>query len=151
MQKKILISLMLVVNMFNGVLADNIISQENQIILKNKSEKYGPKIEWVPSQAQTAKALAAIYSFIKNNPYADKFNPEWKITIERMPYYRVQFLGIMVEGRKIIHCNFYPKNKGVNYFRNDYVFVYDGGTSFWRIDYDIEKDICLNFEVNGNG
>jgi hypothetical protein len=29
------------------------------------------------------------------------------------------------------------------------VIVYDGGFWYWRIEYDVEKDRCLNFSSNG--
>ncbi len=148
--KNILASLLLVICLSGVVLANDVISKDHQIILKNTKHAYGPKTEWIPSEAQTAKALVAIKQFLINeNPYSGPFNDQRAIILNRLSDYRVQFIGILIDGQQMIHCNFFPKSGDFNYAKNAYVFVFDGGTSFWRIDCDITNNVCLNFEVNG--
>ncbi|MCK9555099.1 hypothetical protein M0R36_04710 [bacterium] len=151
MNKKILVSLVLFFISLNA-LAGQVIPREYQIILTDNSQSWGPKIEWIPTEPQTSLALKRIEQYLKtNNTFPSDFEEQKKTILKSLSKYSVQFVGIVVDGRKLIHCNFFPRSANLKDVRNTYVFVFDGGTSFWRIDYDIERDSCLNFEVNGEG
>jgi len=71
--------------------------------------------------------------------------------------YRVQFLGLYRDGRKVIHCNFFPirfpeeKQDDAAYWKREIVEVMDGGFWYWRIDYDPQTGRSSNFLVNGYG
>lgn len=148
MKTKILICLILTI-LSGGAFADKIISKNDQIILKEQKQEYGPIVEWIPSEPETSLAIESIYKFLKDETYSGPDNEQRKIILNQISDYKVQFVGIITNGRKIIHCNFFPKGEDFKYANKEYVFVFDGGTSFWRIDYDIENNACLNFEVNG--
>ncbi|MCE0498660.1 MAG: hypothetical protein LV481_12010 [Methylacidiphilales bacterium] len=66
--------------------------------------------------------------------------------------YHLQFVGIMVKGKKHILCNFVlwqGDDHGLSIYYNP--GVPDSGTSSWRIDYDVESGICSNFDTCGWG
>ena len=152
MKTKILtaLSCLILITMAEGVFADNIISKNDQIILTTRNQESGPKVEWIPSEEQTSIALNAIHDFLRDKKYSGTQNEQREIILNQISNYRIQFIGILINGRKIIHCNFFPKQDRFEYAKDEYVFVFDGGTSYWRIDYDIENNMCLNFEVNGD-
>ena len=67
--------------------------------------------------------------------------------------YRTQYLGIIVGGRKMIHMNFVSPHdideEGLaSGWREMYVLVHDGGSDFWRVNYDLKsrhfKDLRIN-------
>jgi len=81
----------------------------------------------------------------------DQFAESHEVTNSRN--YRVQFVGIIRDGRKVIWCNFFPvAGKGKDEFQNwrkERIVVDDGGFFYWQIEYDPEADKCSRFYSNG--
>lgn len=147
--KKIILSIIIITCVATIVSTGDKIPEENQTILKSHNKEYGPKGQWVPAKTQTSKALEAVYKFL-DKKMAQEWREKQRLVIKgQISSYYVQFLGIKIEGRKVIHCNFFRDEDLFKRKKDSYVFVLDGGASFWRINYDIEKDKCLDFEVNG--
>jgi hypothetical protein len=147
--KKAIIALVMLVGVGIMDWAGSGIPEENQIILENQDQGQGPRSLWVPDKEQTARALEVIVAYL-NKP----LSPEWKnrqriIVRNRFSSYCVQFVGILVEGRKALHCNFFPAADDPPRNRKTYVYVLDGGASYWRINVDTEEDRCFDFDVNG--
>lgn len=152
--KKIIYLLLIgILSLQNVFAAEALISDKNQVILTKKSEYLPHKVEWIPTKEETAKALNVISKFLKNTKEQKKYSKyeqnQINLIREHFLSYRVQFVGIAVDGKKRIHCNFFPNNELFPYWKDSYVFVFDGGYSFWRIDFDINSGKCLNFESNG--
>jgi hypothetical protein len=131
------------------VWAGEMIPEENQTILENQNHEMGPRSRWIPTRAQTSGALEAIYAFLSK-----AMSPDWKnrnrlIIRNRFSTYHVQFVGIMVDGRRALHCNFFPADDDIQHDTDSYVYVLDGGASYWRINYDTQEDQCFDFDVNG--
>lgn len=110
-------------------------------------------IDWVPTKADTASALKAIFRYVGSyNEIRDSF---WKEEIAKLklqfPEYYVQIYGRVKNGKRIIHCNFFFREREQDFpnWKKETVLVRDGGVYFWRIDYDIETGKCMNFETNG--
>lgn len=76
--------------------------------------------------------------------------------LERYSTYRRQYLGIIVAGgaRRVVVSSFPGPSKGVpdqfSDWERDWVDVEDGGTEFWRIEYDVATATFLGFDVNGS-
>ncbi len=124
---------------------DTNIPPENQVILR------GP---WTPTPDDTSKALKAVQKFLKNPKDVNEWQKsEIKHILANSSKYRVQFTGAYnVVYRKIIRCNFFPASRGRDefpYWKKQRVNVYNGGFWFWQIEYDVERDDCLNFISNG--
>jgi hypothetical protein len=122
---------------------DTAIPQTNRVILSSG--------RWKPSGEQTQRALAAIQAFLEKQTATN----DWKVReikkiLEHEKEYRVQFVGIERDGKKLIWCNFFPATGvfGANWKREK-VMVMDGGFSFWQIEYDPNSGQCLNFSSNG--
>ena len=64
--------------------------------------------------------------------------------------YRAYYVGMMVAGRKLVYCNFFPKSGGDEAWKSEWVEVEDRGSWYWRIWYDVEADRVTGFDVNGD-
>jgi hypothetical protein len=73
-----------------------------------------------------------------------------------------QIVGyIAKDGKKMIHLNFFPRLEDnftefapgtvESYWHFKYVKVFDGGASFWQIEYDPATKTFSNFRANGMG
>ena len=51
--------------------------------------------------------------------------------------------------KKIVYLNFFILDDKEDCFSTEEVIVFDGGTDFWNISYDIEKEEFYNLWVNG--
>lgn len=124
--------------------AETPVGPENQAILAG---------DWTPTSDQTGKALKSIQKFLEAPQDVHKYQKEEikKISANGSKYC-VQFTGVYLKGRKIIRCNFFPAKRVEQRFpfwKKNQVVVCDGGFWFWNIDYDVEKETCLNFDSNG--
>ena len=120
------------------------IAQANQVILSSG--------RWKPSFEETQKALAAILVFLdKPSSTNDWTKSEIKKIREHAKEYRVQFMGVVREGRRVIWCNFFPASRKDHFqeWKQQQIMVDDGGFWFWQIDYDPNTGKCSNFTSNG--
>ena len=136
-------------------LSGAIISDDNQIILKNTENK-----TWVPNKEETQKALTKIYSFLSN---PDKYLPATEVWTTDTEYlkkeiqkinkniylFRVQFVGITKNGKRIIYCNFFPNDESNNYWKKELVRVDDGGFWFWQVEFSPDENKIVWFQSNG--
>ena len=99
-----------------------------------------PTEGWKPSKAEIKRAQPVILEYIKDSDqeiYKD------------LDYYRCQYFGIIVNGKKRIYCNFFWLAENRRNWRTKPVVVLDGGNWYFQLEYDVETDKCLNFTVNG--
>ena len=103
---------------------------------------------WTATPEQVAKAEGRISAFIKSSSSSQA--PEIRRKLNR---FRRQYVGCTTDGEKRILCSFLPGvREGRDPFvglRRSFIKVYDGGPSFWQIEYRLEKDECDNFHVDG--
>jgi len=149
--KNLALSILMVFWTWSSLWAEAGIPEENQTILVNQDQHNGPRSGWVPSKTQTHRALETIVTFLNQT-----LSPEWKnrqrrVIRKRFSSYHVQFVGIIVDGQKALHCNFFPADDGFKHDTKSYVYVLDGGASYWRINVNTEEDTCFDFDVNGEG
>jgi len=84
---------------YAGIEAD--ISKENRVILTLGA--------WTPSAEETQKALVAIQVFLEKPASTNDWaNGEIKKILANTKKYRVQFVGVIRDGKKVIWCNFFP-------------------------------------------
>lgn len=139
-----------------------VILKENQVILNKTSEFLPYKKLWIPTEKDTEKALDVIVNFLKKpenynwseivDDHRDKNYIRESINriYNNLSKYRVQFLGVIVDDKKIIYCNFFPNREGdFTYWKEDLVVVMDGGFWFWQVEYDVKTEKCVNLQING--
>ena len=122
---------------------DTDIPQTNRVVLSSG--------RWKPSAEETQKALAAIQTFLESPSTTNEWTKrEIKKILEHTKEYRVQFVGVVRDGKRLIWCNFFRAADalGANWKREE-VRVEDGGFWFWQIEYDPTAGKCLNFGSNG--
>jgi len=129
---------------FAGVKTD--ILETNRVILKAG--------DWKPTVEEMQKTLSAVQSFMETHQLSGWEKGEMKKILKNTKNYRVQFLGVLCEGRKLIRCHFLPiARKGEEDECQDWqqreISMKDGGYWFWHIDYDPSTEKCMNFMSNG--
>ncbi|MEI8064505.1 MAG: hypothetical protein WCH84_10640 [Verrucomicrobiota bacterium] len=139
-----LLGLLLVQGMvFAGV--DTNIPETNRVILASG--------DWKPSEEDTQRALNAIQTFLDKPTSTNAWElGEIKKILAHTKDYRVQFKGVLFDGRKLVFCNFFPvdRGEGFNYWKEHEVAVDDGGFAFWQIYFDPKTGECLKFMSNGD-
>jgi hypothetical protein len=95
---------------------------------------------WTPSEAEVAALEAAAEDFIEEQGYDQISN--W------LDQYRRQYVGVEVDGRRRIYANFFCQVSGVDW-KDEPVFVLDGGDCYFHFEYDPETGKFLNLQVNG--
>lgn len=104
---------------------DSDISKENRVILSTG--------RWKPSAEETQKALAAIQSFLEKPSSTNDWTAgEIKKILGHTKQYRVQFVGVIRYGKRLIWCNFFPAPRNAekdefDYWKRQKVEVFDGG------------------------
>jgi hypothetical protein len=112
---------------------------------------------WTPTLEETQKALIAIQLFLERPTSGNQWSKdERKNILNNSKKYRVQFVGLLREKRRVLWCNFFPARRGVekdefDYWKHTKVEVDDGGYWFWQIDYDPASGECRRLMVNGIG
>ena len=122
------------------------IAPDNMVIL---TTDYPCKSTWTPTDDDVQKALLKIYEFIDNPSGANDLENKEIIKIKnKFSSYKVQFVGVEINGEKRIWCNFFCSDS-FDYWKKNVVIVDDGGFCFWQIEYDYKTGKCINFISNG--
>src|SRR6185295_9968804 len=100
---------------------------------------------WTPTKEEVLKAEQKIEEYLRSD------SARHVDLSRKLPNYKRQYVGIIVNGHKRIFCNFLCSSA---FFLSEYVFVPivvdDGGECFFRIEYDLVDKKCYNFNANGN-
>ena len=107
----------------------------------------------MPESKDVDEALGGVLNFLTDPKMHKEYAPPLRAAMAEIKKvfsdYRVQMVGITVDGKKYIHCNFLSDMAIPDDWRENYFSVEDGGYNFWRIDYDMDLKKCVNFESNG--
>jgi hypothetical protein len=100
---------------------------------------------WTPVEDDVLTLENGLAVYLQNNP--DRFyggTPVW----ERLDEYNRQYIGIILDGKKIIYANYFCDNVETDW-RKDFVFVMDGGDCFFQFKYDVDSAEFFDLQVNG--
>jgi hypothetical protein len=123
---------------------------------------------WTPREADIAKAEAAIRAgleravqepdqlrnLVDHHSGAEDFaRQEIPKILSRYSTYARQYVGITLSNKRWVWCNFFPLEETkpgnlLNHWRKDYVRVYDGGCSYWKIQCEPDTAQCTGFTSN---
>ena len=121
------------------------IPADHRIILKE---------DWKPTARQTRRALQQIQMNLEHprKGYRSDLIAMRAIReiLSHPTQYYVQFVGRYPRGRKAILCNFLTLDRPdeIAAFRKEWFWVTDGGSDFWHIWYEPDKDECSAFTPN---
>ncbi|MBU0683517.1 MAG: hypothetical protein KJ864_04440 [Candidatus Omnitrophica bacterium] len=126
-----------------------IIAKDQVPQLKYFSER--AKEYWTPSEQDVLKAddLAKVYlqKYKGNDQYAKASIPS---ILGRLNNYKRQYVGFIEEsGDKTIWINYFYDSGNFSYWTENLVFVFDGGSSFFRIKVNLKKKECYDLSING--
>jgi hypothetical protein len=65
---------------------------------------------------------------------------------QKLPRYKRQYVGFVINGHKRIFCNFYCSEESLSCKP---VVYEDGGDCFFQIEYDVEKEQVDKISING--
>ena len=100
----------------------------------------------------TVKELEEINKYLQEAVY--KYNEtkiSWENPIDLLKYNR-QYIAIINEkGEKEIYINCFSSSgiRNGEYWKNNFVFVLDGGNHFFQVKINITKKLIIMFNVNG--
>ena len=105
---------------------------------------------WNPSAAQIERLERLLPTYVRGGADPRRHVPG------NVEYHR-QYLGIVVDGRRLIYGNFYPAGafqptRPSDRFdeKSTPVVVCDGGPVFWGVVFDPESNAFLDLQVNGS-
>jgi hypothetical protein len=110
---------------------------------------------WTPSAAQAEAAMKGIPALLERG---SKQDPRAVAVKARLASYKCQIVGVVSEGRKLVHCNFIHESfsepdieEGDEPWdwREHPIIVDDGGDFFWQVRFDAEKGTYASVSING--
>ena len=98
---------------------------------------------WNPSPEQIRKLESLLPQYVRHG--VDR-NPNIPDNVE----YHRQYVGIVVNGKRLIYGNFYPASVSDLFDEKSMpVVVCDGSASFWGIVFEPAASVFLDLRVNG--
>jgi hypothetical protein len=98
---------------------------------------------WNPSPEQIQKLESLLPQYVRHG--TDR-NPNIPDNVE----YHRQYVGIVVNGKRLIYGNFYPASVSDLFDEKSMpVVVCDGSASFWGIVFEPDSSAFLDLQVNG--
>lgn len=94
------------------------------------------KRTWNPSEQELTNTLDISLTYLKDN--------QSKI-YEKISNYHVQAIGYEDPTKKMIHLNFYCDEEK----KERYIFAFDGGDCYFRLNVDLLEKKVIDFDVNG--
>lgn len=94
------------------------------------------KYSWSPTSEEQELTLNLASEYLKSHQ---------KSIFDKLSQYHVQLVGYDAPAEKKVHLNFYcdeEKSTG-------YLFTFDGGDCYFRINVDLKNKMVLKFDVNG--
>ena len=145
--------------------ARNTDENQNWVILTEADlfgDEYAENLEgiWQPSESEVVRAIRDVRPYLRGlqktvangaKPSPESIEGRIGEILANWDKYLCQAVGHTKDGKKLIHLNFFrPEEYDPLPWRNHYYFVFDGGASFWRIEYDCGTNTFLDFETNGD-
>ena len=114
-----------------------------------------PQSTWTPSCEQLKSALTATHTFLKDpTGVSDRDKQEIQKILQNTKGYRVQAWGVVQDGKRRIHLNFFPAPPASgedhhSYWTKKQVMVCDGGFYYWEAEIDLATGQVVVFRSNG--
>jgi len=110
---------------------------------------------WTPKESQLREMERSLPTFLRREMQSRPSVRALHEVIASEPRYRRQYVGMIMDGRKVIWVNCIPQKseEGVDPFTNwkrEIVDVSDGGSSFRGVVYDTEKHSFDKLILNGS-
>jgi len=116
----------------------------NGVILAGSGDGlFGPETKgYAPSEADVSSAEPAVL---------ERIGADAPDLLDRLSEYLCQVIGFVADGRRRIYFNFFHReqDEARGNWRQEPVFVLDGGDDYFHAVYDVDSGRCVSFYVNG--
>ncbi len=149
--KNISIALIIILFFINLYSIDVPIYPKDWAILNNSEKVYAAFDDfWVPKYHDVQIALYAVYRHIQNLR-SDQHLPgagraEIVRILDNWKLFKVQFAGIIKDGKKIIFCNFFDRRMNAKDWQKEQVIADDTSYFYWNIEYDPAAKTFAHFK-----
>lgn len=101
---------------------------------------------WTPSEDDVVAIEDGLVPFLEQNSesFFVRDIPVW----ERLDEYNRQYIGMLVDGQRIVYANYFCDSVGD--WQKEFVFVADGGDCFFQFQYDVDAAEYFDLQVNGS-
>lgn len=103
---------------------------------------------WSPTEADIRAVEEDLPAYLQENQSAFLMteSPVW----EQLEEYNRQYVGVILEGRKVIYANYLCRNGAEVKWQEQFVFVLDGGACYFQFKYDTSAGQFFDLQVNGD-
>jgi hypothetical protein len=85
-----------------------------------------------------------------NRVYQRTLPEHLHMILERLAEYRRQYFGVIgAKNTKRLFVNLFLPARNQDNWTDQYVFAFDGGTAYWRIQFDVASRQFMQFNTNG--
>ncbi len=121
-------------------------------IFPESSYEIMPGKRFTPTKEEIFEAEKALKSKLKeaNRNLENQYNSP--IIHRNLKKYKRQYFGFINDkGEKILYINsLWKKNEEETKWLQQIIMVSDGGSHYWKIEYNLETDELINLSVNGS-
>ena len=102
---------------------------------------------WSPTEADVRTIQSGLPAYLQENKSAFYMTDEpiW----EQLDEYNSQYVGIVLEGRKVIYASYLCRIGEDTNWRENFIFVADGGACYFKFKFDISTGEFFELLVNG--
>lgn len=102
---------------------------------------------WSPAEADITTLESGLPAYLQENKSA--FYMTETLVWEQLNEYNRQYVGIVVDGRKIIYASYLCQNGSDTEWKKQFVFVADGGACYFQFKFDTSTGKFFDLQVNG--
>jgi hypothetical protein len=102
---------------------------------------------WSPTKADIRALEDSLPVYLQENQSAFYMTdvPIW----EQLDGYNRQYVGLIIDGKKIIYANYLCKNKVETEWKEQFIFTADGGACYFNFKFNSSTGIFFDLQVNG--
>lgn len=102
---------------------------------------------WSPTEADVLKIENGLPAYLQENKSAFYMTDEpiW----EQLDEYNSQYVGILLDGRKVIYASYLCKSGVYTEWKENFIFVADGGKCYFQFKFDTSTGEFYDLLVNG--
>ena len=102
---------------------------------------------WSPTKADVRALESGLPAYLQENQSAFYMTdaPIW----EQLDGYNHQYIGIVLEGRKVIYASYLCQRGTDTEWKEQFIFVADGGACYFQFKYDASTGEFYDLQVNG--
>jgi hypothetical protein len=102
---------------------------------------------WSPTKANVRALESGLPAYLQENKSA--FYMMETLVWEQLDEYNSQYVGIVLEGRKVIYASYLCKNGEDTNWKENFIFVADGGACYFKFKFDTSTGEFFDLLVNG--